>query len=152
MTTEELAREFPLILDKMPDIIYGSLFAGANEFESDMSNRVFNNGQDINGSQIGEYSKSYAEYRRSKGRQTATVDLQLFGNLRKSIITTRIKGGWSVKFANAKQAQIGRKNEVRFKGKENTIFEVSAKEKEDMIKVTQLEFDARVRDAFKQLA
>lgn len=149
MTVEEAARDFGAIMSQIPDIIYSSMNVGANEFNANMQNRVFNQGKDIQGAQIGKYSPVYAEYRRSIGRQTAKVDLQLFGDLKRSVIQTRIKGGWAVKFANTTQTNIARKNERKFKGSENTIFDISQSEKEDMIKVTNEEFQARVNIAFK---
>lgn len=149
MTVDEAARDFTQIMSQIPDIIYSSMNVGANEFNAQMQNRVFNQGKDIQGSQIGEYSPAYAEYRRSIGRQTAKVDLQLFGDLKRSVIQTRIKGGYAIKFANQTQTNIARKNERKFKGAENTIFDVSAQEKADMIKVTQEEYAARVTEAFR---
>jgi hypothetical protein len=150
MTPEEAARNFELLKGEMKDIIYASMYEGANEFTADMGNRVFNQGNDKNNTQIGEYSPAYAEYRKSKGRQTSKVDLTLFGNLKRSIKIVRMQGGWQVKFINDRQAKIARSNEVRFKGAENTIFDISQKEKEDMLKVTDLEFQARFRDAAQQ--
>lgn len=150
MTPEEAARNFELLKGEMKDIIYASLYVGANEFAGDMSNRVFNLGKAVGGTPIGKYSPAYAEFRKESGKQTSFVDLTFDGDLKRSIKIVRMQGGWAVKFVNDEQAKIARKNEVRFKGAENTIFEVSAKEKEDMLKVTDMEFQARFRDAAQQ--
>lgn len=149
MTVEEAARDFGQVADKIPEIIYQSLFAGANEFNAQMQNRVFNLGKDINGNKIGNYSVSYAAYRRASGKQTAFVDLQYEGDLKRSIVEKRVKGGWEVRFANSTQGDIARENEVRFKIVENTIFAITEQEKKDMIKATEDEFNSRVALAFK---
>lgn len=48
-------------------------------------NRIFNEGEDKNGSKIGVYSDSYKKVREKKGYQNSFVDLTFTGSLRNSI-------------------------------------------------------------------
>ena len=40
------------------------------------------------------YTKEYARFKKSKGRQTSFVDLRLLGDFHKSITLTRLEQGW----------------------------------------------------------
>lgn len=59
-----------------------------NETKAEFQNRVFNSeegAKDTKGKGLGKYSNPYAKYRRSKGRQSAVVDLEFTGSLRRDI-------------------------------------------------------------------
>lgn len=69
--------------------------------------RVFNNATATDGSIIGNYrSKQHVALRRSLGRQVSQKDLELFGDLRRSIIRGKSMGknviGFSTNMADRK--------------------------------------------------
>lgn len=57
-----------------------------NTIKGDLVRRIFNNGTATDGSPIGQYATSTKKQRERGGRQTAKVDLELTGTLRRAVI------------------------------------------------------------------
>jgi len=80
----KLSKELPKIKEKFD-------FSFLNTAGGFMQNRVFQKGESTTG-QIGQYSETSKKIREAKGLQTAYVDLEFSGELRKSIKTGQSKG------------------------------------------------------------
>lgn len=86
MTPEEFQKRISDIAYKIPAIIQASMEQGINTLYAEMDNRIFNANQTITGASFGGYeSEAYAALRASIGRQSTSKDLQVFGNLAKSM-------------------------------------------------------------------
>lgn len=65
-----------------------------NQTRGAVSNRIFNSEagtKDVSGAGLGKYSNSYAEYRKSKGRQANVVDLEFTGSLRRNLQVVQLQ-------------------------------------------------------------
>lgn len=105
------------------------LLIAVNETKADFTNRVFNSEQgtkDVKGKGLGNYSNSYAEYRKSLGRQTKFVDLELTGSLRRNLQLIRSNTSISMQFRDPLEVEKVLKLEKQYK---KTIFELSTDEK-----------------------
>lgn len=105
------------------------LLIAVNETKADFTNRVFNSEQgakDIKGKGLGNYSNSYSEYRKSLGRQTKFVDLELTGSLRRNLQLIRSNTSISMQFRDPLEVEKVLKLEKQYK---KTIFELSTDEK-----------------------
>lgn len=86
MTPEEAAKELEAIPGIYADAINQAEVAALNYIHGRLGVRVFNAGKKADDSQIGQYKrKAYIAYRKAKNRQVAFVDLQLTGDMRRSI-------------------------------------------------------------------
>lgn len=99
--------------------------------KSMLLNRVFEENTNASGVSFGKYtSKSYIEYRKKRGRQTSKVDLQLEGNLLKSIVVGKTDDGYQLFFNNSEQKKIAGYQDIRY-GK---TFEISEAEHKELLK------------------
>lgn len=78
-----------------------------------MKRRIFNVNEDVEGKNFGKYvSKSYKKRRKAKGRQVAKKDLEMTGQLRKSIQLEKAPEGARVVSLSPKidwqEVQVGR--------------------------------------------
>lgn len=85
------------------------------DIEQGMKRRIHNRGNATDGSPIGQYSPSYANKRRQRGRQTSRVDLEFEGDMRRDL-TVGVTGseptlGFKNDFENLK----ARSHEDRYK-------------------------------------
>ena len=86
MTPDEFQRRLTAIAPKVRAIVQASLEQGVNTLYVDMNNRIFNKNQTISGASFGGYeSAEYAALRKSIGRDSTNKDLQVYGNLKKSM-------------------------------------------------------------------
>lgn len=70
----------------MTEIALNTLYAGAYQGHSLLLNRVFEENKTAAGQEFGGYSENYKKYRASLGRQVNKKDLQLSGDLLRSIV------------------------------------------------------------------
>lgn len=99
--------------------------------KSMLLNRVFEENKNAKGISFGKYtSQSYIEYRKKRGRQTSGVDLQLEGNLLKSIVVGKTDDGYQLFFNNDEQKKIGRYQDKRY----GETFKISDSEHKELLK------------------
>lgn len=113
------------------DIIVQAVEQGRGQF----MNRVFNSetgAKDITGKGLGKYSNPYAEYRKSLGRQTKVVDLNLTGSLFREIKTVQVEGAVTIAVPSAFERDKIADLERRYR---KNIFDLNESEK-DLIKIT----------------
>ena len=123
---------FEELVDNIENLVIESLNMGAQQAESLIDERVFNKNLTIDGTSFGKYnSKDYIEYRLSLGLQVAEKDLQLFGNLVKSIITEDNK----VIFSNPTDAKKARQQETDRNQINKPIFGLNQDETDDCVRV-----------------
>jgi len=105
------------------------LLIAVNESKAEFTNRVFNSEsgtKDTKGKGLGKYSNSYANYRRSIGRQTNNVDLELTGSLRRDLKTIRKENSISMQFLATDEVKKIGYLETQYK---TPIFDLSEEEK-----------------------
>jgi hypothetical protein len=105
-----------------------------DQAKSDLQTRVFNSeegAKDIKGQGLGGYSNGYAAYRRSKGRQTKYVDLELTGSLRRNFQITQVGDRVAIVVPSATERAKIDKLEKQYK---KNIFDLSKEEKKDIKK------------------
>lgn len=102
-TLELLANKIPHLVEDTSDVVINFLL-------TDIKVRIFENSEGVNGALKGgaKYSVGYAEFRRSLGRQTNKIDLQLYGDLINSIVTDKSEEGASIKINDEDQADKAR--------------------------------------------
>ncbi len=111
-----------------------------------VKNRIFNSEtgtKDVKGTGLGGYSDPYAKVRRKMGRQTAVVDLELTGALRREIKTVR--DGTKVGIAIVSKTEREKANYLEQKYK-RTIFEINEGEKQEIIDTIKFNFSEDVKD------
>ncbi len=111
-----------------------------------LKNRVFNSEsgtKDVKGVGLGGYSDPYAKVRRKMGRQTAFVDLELTGALRREIKTVR--DGSKVGIAIVAKTEREKANYLEQKYKRQ-IFEINEKEKDEIIETIKFNLSEDVKD------
>ena len=123
-----------------------NIVQGINQGKSAMQNRIFNSEQgtkDISGRGLGNYSDPYKKYRQKRGRQTAHIDLELTGSLRRDIkvIQESSKVAIAVPSSN-ERAKIGYL-EKQFA---TTIFEITAEEKKEVMDVIEYNFSQDIKE------
>ena len=123
---------FEELVDVIDNLVIESLNMGAQQADSLMAERIFTKNQSIDGTSFGKYnSKDYIEYRLSLGRQVNEKDLQLTGNLLKSIVVEDNK----VIFSNPIDAKKARQQETDRNQINKPIFGLSKDEEDDCIRV-----------------
>jgi len=86
VTLAEFNIKLESISAKIPAIVQTSLEGGTERLYAEMANRIFNEHLTSGGASFGTYeSEAYAELRKSVGRQGTVKDLEVYGNLRKSM-------------------------------------------------------------------
>ena len=136
VTPEQLAEKFNKLATQLPEAVEFAIDAGLVELDAQFSNRVWNLNEDVNGNKFGKYkSKSYADYRSSLGRQTTDKDLQLFGDLKRSIAINYEEK--ALVFTNDESELIADGQERQMN---KIIFESSREEKDIVLDVIGVEF------------
>jgi hypothetical protein len=105
------------------------LLIAVNESKAEFTNRVFNSEsgtKDTKGKGLGKYSNSYASYRRSIGRQTNNVDLELTGSLRRDLKSIRKENSISMQFLATDEVKKIGYLETQYKTR---IFDLNEEEK-----------------------
>lgn len=130
------------VLEKnIGDIVIESIDAGAIKARQLLLERVFEEHETVDGTPFGKYkSKSYRAYRRSVGRQVAEKDLELTGNLLRSIVQRENE----VIFNDAKSEQKARYQETSPKQINKPIFDLSDEEVRDCIRVIDEVFTKQI--------
>lgn len=106
----------------IPLVVEGATRLAADQLQTDIMKRIFEIGSDANGKVIKNgigYTDAYAKYRRAVGRQVTKIDLQLTGDLMRSITRVDTTQGVNVIFNNdfeAEKARYLEKNLGRFVG------------------------------------
>jgi hypothetical protein len=117
-----------------------------NQGKSAMQTRIFNSEQgakDVAGRGLGAYSDPYKKYRQKRGRQTAHIDLELTGSLRRDIkvVQENSKVAIAVPSTN-ERAKIGY-IEKRFA---TTIFDLQKEEKQEIMDVIEFNFAQDIKE------
>lgn len=113
----------------------------AQAVRGELLQRVFVDGETIDGGLIGKYSRSYAQLRAAKGRQTGKVDLNFTGALFVSIQVVR--SGQSVVIAMTDPAQIDKL--AQLKARYPRVFGVSQREANEAVRAFTLELNRLLR-------
>lgn len=126
-----------MILDRLinavDEIVDNAAQFHINEAHGLLLNRVFEENKNVNGENFGKYrSEAYKKYREKLGRQVNKVDLQLQGNLLKSIVTSKIDDSYAIVFSSDEQQIIGRFQDERY----GETFAISDQEREELMKKT----------------
>lgn len=143
-TPGEFSRLLKQLGNKVPEILDTAIDAGLYELDAQIQQRIFNENEDINGGSFGRYkSKAYEKYRKKLGRDISKKDLQVFGNLKKSI-TKNYKEN-QLEFNAQKYALIADGQEKQMS---NRIFEASQKEEEVTLKAINEVWSEEVNKLF----
>lgn len=87
--------------------------AALQVMQAEMTFRIFNDGKAADGSDIGTYrSDSHKRIRRNRGRQTSYKDLELDGDLRRSIVRGTSSGQNVIGFTDDKNRTIAEHQET----------------------------------------
>jgi hypothetical protein len=124
------------------DIMTQAVEQGRSEF----MNRVFNSevgAKDINSKGLGKYSNPYADYRKSLGRQTKVVDLNLTGSLFRDIKTVRSEGGITIAVPSVTEREKIADLERRYR---KNIFDLNESEKKTIKTVLKKNYDLDIKD------
>lgn len=93
-----------------------------------VKSRIQQQGENSQESNIGTYSKGWAKFRQSKGRQTSIVDLTFSGDLMRNFtIIPDGNNALGIGFTSDTEAKKASDNETRFKAK---IFDLSSDEQD----------------------
>ena len=166
MTTEEFELKMKEIAPKIPALAQVSVEIALQELYADMSVRIFEDNLTVNGTSFGGYeSEEYAALRASLGRQAGTKDLQVYGNLRRSMRTNKEKRAIvvedSIKVKSIPSKKTGRSRSadpsIVMRGQEQQIvgvpgtgiFEASQTEVKRVVEIIGLSFNRLLK---KELA
>lgn len=122
-----------------------NIVQGMNQGKSAMQNRIFNSEQgakDISGRGLGTYSDPYKKYRQKRGRQTAHVDLELTGSLRRDIKVIQENAKVAIAVPSSlERAKIGYL-EKQFS---TTIFDITTDERQEIMDVIEYNFGQDIK-------
>lgn len=122
-----------------------NIVQGMNQGKSAMQNRIFNSEQgtkDVSGRGLGTYSDPYKKYRQKRGRQTAHVDLELTGSLRRDIKVIQENAKVAIAVPSSlERAKIGYL-EKQFS---TTIFDITSDEKQEIMDVIEYNFGQDIK-------
>jgi hypothetical protein len=110
---QDLLRLVPIVAERSAEI-------GIETLRNDMEVRIFDVGADINGVVLKNgrgYSPAYAKFRQDLQRQTARIDLQLYGDLKHSIKPIKSTQGQQLIFSQEAQTDKARGLEKRWQQK-----------------------------------
>lgn len=116
------------IINGLDDAITIAKAKSVQVINAEIQERIFNKGQDIKNSKIGDYSEAYKKTRTKRGFQVQYVDLTFETNLKQSIVTNKSQ----VLFKNEYGKTISKYNEDRFRKR---IFAPSMDEKQIFIDI-----------------
>lgn len=125
------------------------LLIAVNETKAEFTNRVFNSEsgtKDTKGKGLGTYSNGYASYRRSIGRQTKHVDLELTGSLRRELKTVRKQNSISMQYLATDEVKKIGYLESQYKTR---IFDLTKEEKESVNKKANTLFSKQITQIIK---
>lgn len=125
------------------------LLIAVNESKAEFVNRAFNSesgSKDIKGKGLGTYSNAYAEYRKSLGRQTKVIDLELTGSLRRDLKTIKKDNSISLQYLSNDEVKKIVDLEKRYK---STIFELSEDEQNSVFQKANTLFSREITEIIK---
>ncbi len=129
MSPEEYEKGLERLKDELAEIIINAPIVSSLDLNGKILSRVFNNGKDSEGGDIGRYKPGrYIAKRNAAGRRIDKVDLQFTGALFESIKTGVIEDGAVIGFNNLIEGKVADYNEERY-GKK--IFAPSTEEQEE---------------------
>ncbi|GEM_PF-3240136 len=142
MTPEEFAEKLRALGSKLPEVVDVAISAGINEIDAHISNRIFNQNEDVNGNSFGKYkSEAYKKLRKKLGRNIAQKDLQLLGNLKNSF--NKNYKEHQLEFKTVKFAEIAEGQEKQMS---KSIFEASVDEKNNALQVIEEVFIEQINE------
>lgn len=116
------------IINGLDDAITIAKAKSIQVINAEIQERIFNKGQDIKNSKIGDYSEKHKQARINRGFQVQYVDLTFETNLKQSIVTNKSQ----VLFKNEYGKTISKYNEDKFRKR---IFAPSTDEKQIFIDI-----------------
>lgn len=140
------------IADKIDELIAGLETEMANAEQIALntmlgaySYRIFNLGNDSNGTQIGNYKAGpYKRKRARNGKEVSYVNLDYSSGLRFAIVVENVNGKWVLKFNNAEAAKIAGYQHERYK---KAIFEPSKEE----VAIAKEAFDDYLKEKIQEI-
>lgn len=100
MTPEEFSKRMDLLADSLPNAVDKAMRFAVEESQTIIQERVFNDNKQVDGSSLGQYkSDSYKKWRESKGLQVKVRDLQVNGDLMRSIKANTSIDNYSLEFS-----------------------------------------------------
>lgn len=155
-TPEQYQNSLERMKKEIATIVVNAPFVQSQELTGVILQRVFNEGKDTSGNDIGQYagadSKSKGRYkalRNRKGLRIDKVDLQFTGAMMKSIVNGQTQDGAEIGFNNTELAKIGSYNEERYK---KDVFAPSATETENaralMVDYVKEELKNKIKNIF----
>lgn len=122
-----------------------NIVQGMNQGKSAMQNRIFNSEQgakDVSGRGLGNYSDPYKKYRQKRGRQTAHIDLELTGSLRRDIKVVQENAKVAIAVpSSTERTKIGYL-EKQFA---TTIFDITPDERQEIVDVIEYNFSQDIK-------
>lgn len=127
------------VINGLKDYIQSSepldtILIAVNESKAEITNRIFNSEKgtkDVKGTDLKAYSKEYAKYRQSLGRQIKNVDLELTGSLRRNLKTVRRDKNFTIQFDS--QTEISKIKDIE-KKYNKVIFDSTEEETNNLVK------------------
>lgn len=142
----EIAKDLTKLATAIAENISRFQTVSSNVAGFTLRRRIFNDGKATEGSGIGEYNNlPYRKYRERRGRQVSYVDLELSGDLRRSITTGVAGKDVVLGFVNEDEVTIAESHQKRY-GKE--IFVLNDAELEAAEEAFIREVDIVAREAF----
>lgn len=118
----------------------------AVQLNNQMRLRIHEVGADANGEVLKQgrgYSEAYAKYRKELGRQVQKIDLDLFGNLKRSPTVVKTTQGQNIIFNQQEQTEKARELEKRFN---QQIFFPSDKEADFALDLIEEQFNELINE------
>lgn len=92
--TFSMSKKLKCIISSLEENGEKASMVALKSFEGEVKSRIHNQGRDSSGLSIGQYQSEYWKAkRRAAGRQIGYVDLEMTGELRRSLTTGQIRGG-----------------------------------------------------------
>lgn len=116
-SNEEFEKFLEALGKALPLFAEGSTEIAAVQLQNQMRVRIHEVGADVNGEVLKQgrgYSEAYAKYRSGFGRQVQKIDLDLFGNLKRSPTVVKTTQGQNIIFNQQEQTYKARGLEKRF--------------------------------------
>jgi hypothetical protein len=138
---EDFSKFLEALSKALPVFSEGSTEIGAVQLQNKMRVRIHEVGVDANGEVLKQgrgYSEAYAKFRQGLGRQVAKIDLDLFGDLKRSPTVIKSTQGQNIIFNQSEQTDKARDIEKRF-GQQ--IFIPSSVEAEDTLDLIEEQFN-----------
>ena len=128
MKAEELPNRLNQAIAEFEELFLNAPQVQSQEILGSYLQRIFNDGQNTNGTQIGSYTPGrYKALRNKEGKRIDKVDLQFSGDLFRSIDTGTLGKDVVIGFTNAERSKIAAYLEERY----GNVFTVQKKEEEE---------------------